>query len=195
MEIVIAGGNNLLTQIPYYNLEGGEMLVFENLGQSSSYVSQNPSGLGDGNKIQVHYGGTFGDANSPIQLLDEAGVGDSGGPGSIIRINEAGAYVFEFASAFGRTGSAGVSEIWFRLTVGGFQSGDSVDVKLEDSEVRSPQNIAFHAEFPADIDLRVEILRASGSNNSGGILAAISPDGWNSASSANFTVGRFILPL
>ena len=197
MEIITSGEFNPLSTIPYYMLIGGEMLVYEELINVNSFVDQNPSGLGDANKITVHYGGVVGNGSSPVQLVDVAGVGTGGGPGSKLICNVADTYLFEYTAAVGRTGGAGVSEVWFRLLVNGTQAAASTDFKLDDSEVRIANNASFVVPLTVGLEIEVEIMRNNTGNNSGGLLAAVNaePSLWSPSASAGLRVGRYVLPL
>ena len=182
MEITFTGENNGLT-VPYYMLIGGIMVVYETLIDASNPNTQGPTVLDTPH--QITYGAALNSASDPVQLLAD---------GSIL-INEGGSYVFTFGSTPGRTGSAGIAEMFLRILLNGTQIGDSVHIQLTDAEVLTNRSTTVSAALPIGTVVTVEMIREASGNNSGDLVAGLpSPGGWNAPASATVSVGRWVIP-
>jgi len=76
-------------------------------------ASQEPTGTGEANAIQVEFGPALNTASDKVQLLADG----------TLRFNQAGLYRIKITLMYGRTGGAGVSELRFRVLVAGTQAG------------------------------------------------------------------------
>jgi len=147
----------------------------------STAASQNPVVLDT--PIQVEFGVAQGGVNDPLQI-DAAGN---------ITCNEDGTYYFTITLQAGRTGSAGVSFLYGRLLVDGFQPASSVLVELDDANVIIPMQFDVVVPLTVGQVVTVEIYRDSAGNNSGGIAQGVPTIGtWNNASCASLTTSRLV---
>ena len=129
-------------------------------------VSQEPSGLGIANAIQVEFGAAQFTVSDPV-MIDVNGT---------VTFNVTGMYKVKSIFQFGRTGASGTSEVLFRLLVDGVQLGRSVGVKLGNSDVLNYIDIDNWFNVPAGTTLETEIMRDNSGNNSGGIFKTAPTD-------------------
>lgn len=123
-------------------------------------VSQEPTGLGIANAVQVEFGAAQFTGSDPVSM-------DVNGA---VTFNQGGMYRVKSVFQFGRTGASGTSELLFRLLVNGVQLGRSVGVKLGNSDDLDYIDIDNWFNVPAGTILTTEIMRDPGGNNSGGIF-------------------------
>ena len=143
-------------------------------------ASQEPSATDS--PIKIEFGAAQYTASDPV-MIDAAGK---------LTINEAGTYRIKISLAYGRTGGAGVSELYFRALIDGTQAGQSVHAKIGNSDVYIPYSDEAWLTLPAGLEIEYEMLRDSSGNNSGGVFAG-NPNlaGWNDNPSAALRVERW----
>lgn len=158
---------------------GGPVLI----DGTSQATDQQPSAV-DTPRV-IEFGPAQGTSEDPIQLLAN---------GDMV-VNKAGTYFFDFYFQIGRTGAAGVSKIFGRLTVNNVQpaTGDSVLALLDNADIIIPQEIETTIPLNQGDVVRIEIIRDSSGNNSGGLFADTpTPAGWNPAPSATVQIREVI---
>lgn len=139
-------------------------MVIERLLEAVSLsASQEPTGLGISNAIQVEFGAAQFTGSDPV-MIDVNGS---------VTFNEAGLYRVKSVFQFGRSGASGTSEVLFRLLVNGVQLGRSVGVKLGNADVLQYIDIDNWFNVPAGTVLDTEIMRDLSGNNSGGIFQTL----------------------
>jgi len=152
----------------------------------SALATQNPTGLGTANAIQISFGAAFGTGASPIQLLADG----------TLRANVAGTYRLKVSVQFGRTGSPGTSFLLFRVVSTGIQLGRTVSTKIDSVDQVSYFENDTWLTVGAGAEFAFEIMRDSSGHNSGGLVGFVpTVDGgneWNDAPSASVRVERWI---
>lgn len=184
-----AEGNQLLEEI--LEATGGsfdpvnDMLIEELINARSVAATQNPTGLGTANSLQIEFGTAV---NTTSVSLDALGV---------LTFNEAGTYRLKVILQFGRIGSSQTSILIFRATdTLGNQVGDSVYERLDDADVTSYFESSVWLSVPAGLKLNFEVMRDLSSNNSGGLIGFVptpDTDTWNPAPTAAIMVDRWVL--
>lgn len=160
------------------------MVEFETILSGEELNNQGPTALDTAH--QITYGPPLNNATDPVMLLAD---------GSIV-INESGSYSFVFSATHGRVGSAGISELFFRLLINGVQVGASVHIQLTDADVLGERSTTFSASLPAGTIITGEVIREGSGNNSGDLIAGLpAPGSWNNPASAAVVVGRWVIPL
>ena len=161
----------------------GEVQYTEEL-RAVSDVDQNP--VGTNNPLTVTFGPAQGGPSDPIQL-------DADG---VITVNETGLYQVRFSAQYGRVGASGTSWLYFRTLiafdgVNYVQVGRTVLVKLSNAnEDLGTQNIST-IQLQQGWKTKVEIMRGSEGNNSGGLIATVPAEGsWTPSYSAEATVQK-----
>lgn len=149
-------------------------------------ATQNPTGTGEGNSVQVEFGPALNGVSDPVQLLADG----------TLRFNDAGLYRVKITLSYGRTGGTGVSELRFRALLDGTQAGQSIGVKVDDADTSIVFTDEAWLEISAGTDITYEVMRDASGNNSGGLLqstidAATAPN-WNAATCAAIRVERFV---
>lgn len=146
----------------------------------STATSQEPVAVDT--PIQIEFGPAQNTVSDPV-MIDAAGK---------LTINQAGTYRIKVTLAYGRTGGAGVSELYFRALIDGVQTGQSVHAKVGSSDVFIPYSDEAWLTLPAGIEITYEMLRDSTGNNSGGIFSG-NPvlAGWNNNPCAAIRVERW----
>lgn len=129
-------------------------------------VSQEPTGLGIANAVQIEFGAAQFTGSDPV-MIDVNGT---------ITFNVGGLYRVKSVFQFGRTGASGTSDVLFRLLVNGVQLGRSVGVKLSNADVLQYIDIDNWFNVPAGTTLDTEIMRDNSGSNSGGIFQTIPTD-------------------
>ena len=183
MEITFTGVDNQLS-VPYNMLIGGTMVVFETLLLASEANSQGPTLLDTVH--QILYGPAVNSASDPVSLAADG----------TFTFHEGGSYVINLSSTFGRVGSAGVSEVFFRLLFDGTQVGASDHIQVGDADTLAPRSVQFAIDAPAGLTMTAEMIRDASGNNSGDLIAGIpSPAGWTNPVSTAAVIGRWTVPL
>lgn len=177
-------------QLPYADGSGSVVWTRDTIERlvdgKSVAVSQNPTGTGEANQVQIEFGPALNTGTDPVQLLVDG----------TLRFNEAGLYRVKITLAYGRTGGTGVAELRFRALLNGTQAGQSVGAKIDSSDIDNVFTDEAWLEIPASTDITYEIMRDASGNNSGGLLqtsidAATAPS-WNAATCAAIRVERFV---
>jgi len=156
-------------------------LVIERLidGLSAAADQQPPS---TDTPLQIEFGPSQFGPSDPVSL-SSAGV---------LTVNEAGTYRIKISIAAGRTGGAGVSNLYFRALVNGVQAGQSVHLKVDSANIYVPYSDEAWLTLPAGVTISYEVLRDSTGNNSGGLFQS-NPTlaGWADNPSAAIRVERW----
>lgn len=173
-ESLLLNGNPVLT--------APDMEIERLVDGQSAAASQEPTGTGDANKIQLEFGAAQNTASDPVQLLADG----------TLRFNQAGTYRLKIAINYGRSGAAGTSLLVFRALINGTQAGRSVAAKISSAEVLVPFTDEAWLTVPAGIDITYEIARdATGANSGGAFSGGITLSGWEIAPSAAIRVERW----
>jgi len=139
---------------------------FENiLTATSTAATQNPTGLGDANQIQVEFGPAQNSGSDPVEI-------DANGT---ITCNKTGLYRFDIRLNFGRTGSAGVSLVHLQtfLTVAGpitIPLPLSIPVEIDNADISIPIYFDSVLTFEAGQSVELFIRRDPSGNDSGGLI-------------------------
>lgn len=161
-------------------------LNIERLFDGESVASiQQPTGTGVANAIQIEFGPAFGSGASPVQM----------GVDGTITINTAGTYRIKVALQFGRTGSAGVSTLLFRVRVNGVQAGRSIAAKIENANAEQYFENDTWLTVPAATELKFDLMRDDDGNNSGGLFAVeptVEAGSWSFAPTAAIRFERWV---
>lgn len=149
-------------------------------------VSQEPTGTGEANSIQVEFGPAIGTGSDKVQLLADG----------TLRFNQAGLYRIKVTLMYGRTGGAGVSELRFRVLVAGTQAGRTVGTKIDDADLGAVFTDETWLNIPAPVDITYELMRDSSGNDSGGLFQSVVTAGtapnWNNTSCAALRVEEWV---
>lgn len=163
----------------------GEVKYIEELRVVSD-IDQNP--VGTNSPLTVTFGPAQGTPSDPIQV----------GADGVISVNETGLYQVRFSAQYGRSGSSGTSWLYFRTLiafdgVNFVQVGRTVLVKLSNAnEDLSTQSLST-IELQQGWKTKVEIMRGSEGNNSGGLIATTPAEGsWSTSYSAEATIQRIV---
>lgn len=132
--------------------------------------------------IQMEFGAAINDVTDPAMLAADG----------TLTINQAGTYRIKISVAYGRTGGAGTSELYFRALVNGVQAGQSVHAKVGAADVYTPYTDEAWLTLPAGTVIKYEIMRDSSGNDSGGLFSGSpTPGDWNDNPSAAIRVERW----
>lgn len=154
---------------------------------ASTALSQEPTGLGDANKIPVEFGAAQLTISDPV-MLSSSGV---------LTFNQTGLYWLKPEMIVGRTGGSGESNILFRALVNGAQTSiptqgfliDNQRIKFTYSEV----TWVYIPDGGEGTTMQVEMCRDPNGNNSGGLFQdEVTATGWNQSSCATLQVLRFL---
>jgi len=160
----------------------------ERLAESeSSAATQNPTGLGTANAIQIEFGtDAVGTPSDPVQVLAN---GD-------IKFNQDIHVRIKLAFQFGRSGSPGTSLLLFRVTGGGIQLGRSVGFSSSDQDETEYFENDTWITATAGTIIKAEIMRDAAGVDFGGLKAVVpTVDGgneWNNVPSASIRIIRII---
>lgn len=182
--------------MPYGSSYGGEGVFDPTTGMTierlvdgkSLAITQDPTGLGEANSLQIEFGAALNGAGDPVQLLADG----------TLRINQAGLYRLKISLSYGRTGGAGQAELRFRVVINGVQAGQSIGIELDNANT----TLAFADEawlfLPAGLDITYELLRDSSGNDSGSLIQPVITAGtapsWNATTCAALRVERWAAP-
>lgn len=112
--------------------------------------------------------------------------------------NKEGLYRIKAVFQFGRTGAAGVSQLFFRFLVDDVQLGRTVGVKLENADALRYVDIDNWFNVPAGTTLKVQVMRDPSGNDSGGLFQTTPTDEgagtWNVVPSAVMRIERLVTP-
>lgn len=157
---------------------GGVNIFYEALLLAESKVDQIPIGLDE--TTQMTFGAAQGTLSDPV-MLDAAGV---------VTINEdIDSLTIRLLVAFGRTGGAGTSELFFRSVIGGVIFSTPFGVKLDSSNVTNIIFVSNDLALPAGTTLTFEFVRDPGGNNSGQLISMTpTATGWSDKSASTSIV-------
>ncbi len=147
--------------------------------ESSSFIDQNPTGLGVDTQI------TFGSIDSTASWSITA----EGAATCLF----ADSYTVKLKLTVGREGTPGESQIYSRLLINGVQVGDSSHVIIDNQRIEMP--IVFESTIDFDIGdvLTFEIIRDTDGNDSGGLRAGIPDVSWANSPSASLLLTRIAM--
>lgn len=149
-------------------------------------VSQEPTGKGIANAINVEFGAAQGTASDPVQL-------DVNGKATF---NEGGLYRIKVVFQFGRTGGAQIAEVLFRFLVNDVQLGRTVGVKLGNADDLRYIDIDNWFNVPEGATLDVQVMRDNNGNDSGGLFQTLPTDEgaetWNVVPCSVLRIERWI---
>jgi hypothetical protein len=161
------------------------------IGQFSTTVTQNPTGLGDSGKIRIHFGvgGTTSDGEFTVAS-----------DGTIECFKNSIQYVFDLAVRVGRSGAGGVSTMVGRLMyapdgveVNAVQLSDSFVIEIDNADTVWRENLVLKLDTDVGSKTWFELARNPSGNDSGGLLTN-QPDGdligWNQSSTAILTISK-----
>lgn len=146
-----------------------------------SMSDQNPTTTDD--PLQIEFGAAQGSGSNPVQL-SVAGA---------ITINEDRQYKFRLTLQYGRVAAGGVSLLFVRALINGTQSGNSLETRLDNTNVNNPTQVSFSRDLVATDVVTFEIVRDSTGNDSGGLFTGSPTLSWNDAPSASIVISRGIL--
>lgn len=143
-------------------------------------ASQTPVALDT--PLQIEFGPAVNTPTDPA-MLDAAGK---------LTINETGTYRIKISVAIGRTGGAGVSELFIRALVNGVGAGQTIHTKISSSDFYLPYSDEAWLTLPAGTEITYEVVRDSAGNNSGGLFQSTPTlAGWAKNPSAALRVERW----
>ena len=153
---------------------------------TSLAASQEPTGTGIANAIDVEFGAAQGTGSDPVQL-------DANG---LVTFNDAGLYSINVIFQFGRTGSNGTSELLFRFLLDGVQLGRSIGAKLGNPDTLDYIEIDAWINFAEGQTLSTQIMRDDSGSDSGGLFQTVPTDEgagtWNNIPSAVINIERWV---
>lgn len=134
--------------------------------QFFSTVDQNPSGLGETNKIQVEFGagGTTAGGDVTVSVLGE------------ITFNSAGNYELMVDASIGRTATSNVVNLigWFEVATDGSifsQVGFTFSVEIDDQNTIWARSFSLdEVTLPAGAKARLYVARDESATDNGGLL-------------------------
>lgn len=139
--------------------------------EGSSTSNQTPSATDTA--LQVLFGA--GSSNSDVSIASNG----------VITILNDGLYNLTINLNFGRTGTTGVAILLARILVNDVESGFVQATKIDTSANVNPVSLFSLRRFSANDTIKVQIVRDSGGNNDGGLIA-VDPviAGWGTSPSA-----------
>lgn len=145
----------------------------------STAVSQAPVALDT--PLTIEFGAAQGTIADPVQLASDGA----------ITFNQAGQYIINYVSHYGRTGSSGVARLFTRSTVNGVTVGVSRTASLPTANTLNPFALRVKIDVNVGDVLRLQLVRdSSGVNDGGFYLADPVTAGFNNAPSASIEVAR-----
>lgn len=147
------------------------------LSGASTATTQEPTAVDT--ELQVEFG--------PAQTFTDVSLAVDG----TITFNTAGKYEVDFTAHYGRLGSTGVSLLLYRMLLDDVQYGVTMQSKVDNANVLMPYAQSFDIEVTAGQTLKMQIMRDSTGDNSGGLFA-VSPTkvGWADAPTASVQVTK-----
>lgn len=168
-----------------YNNEGHQIATESVLAGVSVAATQEPTGLGVANSIQVEFGPAQGTVSDPV-MIDALG---------LITINKEETLHINVSFHFGRIGQPNVSILLFRALINGVQSGSTLAIKVENADAESyiESDVWVNAEVGDEVSY--EVMRDAAGNNSGGLFSTIptvETGSWNVAPTATIRIDRWV---
>lgn len=163
-----------------------DMIIERLIEGTSLAASQQPTGLGIANAINVEFGVAVGTVGDPVQM-------DVDGK---VTFNTAGLYRVKVVFQFGRTGGSQTAEVLFRFLINGAQLGRTVGVKLGNADDLRYIDIDNWFNVPQGATLDTQVMRDANGNDSGGLFQTVPTDEgagtWNNVPCAVVRIERFI---
>jgi hypothetical protein len=159
-------------------LSGREVL------RGTSEIDQNPVAVDT--PINVTFGAAQGGPSDSVSLT----------AGGVLQFNEEGLYWIRVSVQYGREGSSGTSWLYFRTLssldgINFFQTGRTALVKLENANADITAQNVIMSEPISGLYAKVELMRGSEGNNSGGLLVETPAEGsWGIAPSAEISIRK-----
>lgn len=179
--------NSTLAGVSNFNPTTG-IIIERNIEGVSLAVSQEPTGTGIANALNVEFGAAIGTGSDPVQL-------DVNG---LVTFNTEGLYRVKIVFQFGRTGQSGNSEILFRFLIDGVQLGRSVGAKLGNADDLQYIDIDNWFNVPQGTTLVTQIMRDDSGDDSGGLFRTLPTDEgagtWNDVPCAVIRIERWVSP-
>jgi hypothetical protein len=140
--------------------------------EGRSYVDQLPTGVDT--PLQLSFGSAQNDITDDVMI-------DSNGT---VTFNTAGQYRFDMNAQYGRTNANNVSLIFYRFLINDTQEKPSLCAKLDNANIVIPYFVTCTFDVSAGDTLKMEIMRDSSGDNSGGVYT-FDPvlAGWENAAS------------
>jgi hypothetical protein len=146
---------------------------------TSALASQLPSGLDT--PFNITFGAAQGTVADPVQL----------GADGAITFNQAGQYIINYISHYGRTGSGGIAKLFTRSTINGVTVGTSRTASLPTADTLNPFALRVKIDVNVGDVLRLQLIRDSSGVNDGGFFEADPvTTGFTNAPSAQIEVAR-----
>ncbi len=181
---VIGGGSTLVEPLYPFNPTSG-ITIERLLDGLSVAASQEPTGTGAANAVQIEFGPALNLPTDPVNILSDG----------TTTINEAGTYRIKVALQFGRVGAAGVSKVLFRVKVNGVQAGRSIAAFISNANEEQYFENDTWLTVPAGTELKFDLMRDAAGNNSGGLFQ-VTPTAeagaWNNAPTAAIRIERWV---
>lgn len=148
-------------------------------------ASQQPTGTGELNAIQVEFGAAQGTVADAVMI----------NANGTVTVNDTGLYRFKVSLTYGRLGAGMTSQLRFRAMVNGVQAGQSIGVVVDNSDIEIPFSDEAWLYIPAGTTIAYELMRDSSGADAGGlfqpqITAATAPN-WNACSCAVIRIERW----
>ena len=162
-------------------VSGGPVdIVIEDVFDSSSFLDQEPSGLGV--DLQLLFGAPAATAFFSIDAL------------GAITCLQTGIYSFRMKLVVGRRGgAAGVAQLYIRVKVNGVAAGLTAHAIIDNPDIEIPIDFFSNGPVTAGDIITFEIVRDTDGNNSGGLYAGIpTVVGWASSPSSRILISRFL---
>ena len=154
------------------------------LDAESELISQEPIGLGVANAMSVYFG--------PDVITDDFTLLTVGGVTKLTFLT-AGLTRIKLALQFGRTGSAQISKLLFRILVNGTQGGRSITQFISDADDEQYLNDDNWVNIVPGVELEFQVIRDTSGNNSGGLFSfEPSEAGINRSPCAALRLERFV---
>lgn len=155
---------------------------------ASTALSQQPTGLGDANRIKIEFGSDQFGVNDPVMLTNN---------GTRLTFNQPGLYWTKPEVIIGRTGGAGESNILFRALVNGAQTALPTQGFLVDNQrIKFTYSEVTWIYIPPGGEgtyIELEMCRDPSGDNSGGLFQdEVTATGWNPSSCATVQVLKFL---
>ena len=178
---VKSGSGTILSWTVNLAGETASSTPIQTFSSNSVAATQNPSGLGDANKIQVEFGPA---ASGSFYGLTAAG---------LLTLTQAGRYMIDVNLQFGRAGGAGFAQLFGRVVLDGTPLTPSIAAKIDDSDTELPYHGTFGPiDLPAGTTFAVELMRSNVGIDAGGLIQLSSGDpSWAAAETAEIIVRKF----
>jgi hypothetical protein len=155
-------------------------VVSESVVEGQDTTTQNPTGLGLSNAVQVK----FGPAQSPWLFADGS-----------FQAAEPGEYEITYRISLARVGEPMEAWIWAYLMLNGVQIGNSFLLIMDDTRQREILHTTFALTMAAADGLTLHLYRDAAHADDGGAAPSVNPDGLADVPSAVIEVRRYRMNL